>query len=121
MTKRQNKRAGGRAARLVLRAAPLADDIRPIRAGMTGGRYRPLTDQDIQRIHEAAPALFEDGVENLLLVLEVVVDEAVRDARIAGDVGDARAVIAQTREDANRGVENQRPLVGAHALAVLLG
>ena len=48
------RRAGGRAARVALRAAPLADDIRPIRAGMSGGQYRPLTDEGVQRIHEAA-------------------------------------------------------------------
>ncbi len=31
------KRAGGRANRVALRAAPLADDVRPVRGGMAGG------------------------------------------------------------------------------------
>ena len=31
---RKSRRAGGRAARQALRAAPLADDIRPVRPGM---------------------------------------------------------------------------------------
>ena len=32
--------SGSRAARHALRAAPLAEDIRPIRPGLTGGQYR---------------------------------------------------------------------------------
>ena len=49
-----SRRSGGRAARVALRAAPLAEDIRPIRPGMKGGRYRPLDDAAVLRIHEAA-------------------------------------------------------------------
>ena len=36
------RRAGGRAARVALREAPLAEDSRAIRPGMSGGSYRPL-------------------------------------------------------------------------------
>lgn len=50
----KSRRAGGRAARVALRAAPLAEDIRPIRAGMEGGLYKPLSDAEVQRIHHAA-------------------------------------------------------------------
>ena len=50
----RSRRAGGRAARVALRAAPLAEDIRPVRAGMEGGLYKPLSDADVQRIHRAA-------------------------------------------------------------------
>ncbi len=48
------RRSGGRAARRAARAAPLSQDIRPIRAGMEGGQYKPLTDRDMMRIHETA-------------------------------------------------------------------
>ncbi len=48
------RRAGGREARRALRAAPLADSLRPIRAGLSGGQYRPLTDAGMARIHQAA-------------------------------------------------------------------
>ncbi|RMD92176.1 MAG: methyltransferase [Alphaproteobacteria bacterium] len=51
---RRGRRAGGRAARVAARAAPLAEEIRPIRPGMEGGRYRPLSETDVARIHEAA-------------------------------------------------------------------
>jgi len=48
------RRSGGREARVALRAAPLADDVRPVRAGMSGGQYRPLTEAGMQQIHAAA-------------------------------------------------------------------
>lgn len=54
MAKRPTRRAGGRSARVALRAAPLTEDIRPIRAGMEGGTYKPLTEPQVQRIHHAA-------------------------------------------------------------------
>lgn len=54
MTDLSPTRTGGRAARRAARAAPLADHLRPIRAGMEGGTYKPLSDTDMQRIHTAA-------------------------------------------------------------------
>jgi len=48
------RRAGGRASRVALRSAPLAENVRPIRAGMPGGRYRPLTDEGMAKIHASA-------------------------------------------------------------------
>ena len=51
---RRARRAGGRAARQALRAAPLSEDIRPVRPGMDGGLYRPLSEADVLRIHHAA-------------------------------------------------------------------
>ncbi|UWQ12003.1 trimethylamine methyltransferase family protein [Aliiroseovarius crassostreae] len=48
------RRSGGRAARKALRAAPLTDAIRPVRPGMEGGTYQPLSDADVLRIHNAA-------------------------------------------------------------------
>ncbi|MGJ5618751.1 trimethylamine methyltransferase family protein [Sulfitobacter sp. MF3-043] len=54
MTDQSPARTGGRAARRAARAAPLADHLRPIRAGMNGGTYKPLTEEGMQRIHTAA-------------------------------------------------------------------
>jgi trimethylamine--corrinoid protein Co-methyltransferase len=53
-TTKSGRRSGGRAARQALRAAPLAEDIRPIRAGMPGGTLNPLSEAGVQRIHQAA-------------------------------------------------------------------
>ena len=50
----KKSRSGGRAARVALRNAPLAEDKRPVWAGMPGGLYRPLTDAQMTRIHAAA-------------------------------------------------------------------
>ncbi|MCI2398730.1 trimethylamine methyltransferase family protein [Aliiroseovarius subalbicans] len=54
MTAKPSRRSGGRAARAALRAAPLAHDQRPVRSGMSGGQYRPLSDAGVARIHAAA-------------------------------------------------------------------
>ena len=51
---KRGRRSGGRAARKALRSAPLAGDQRPVRAGLSGGQYRPLSDDGVQRIHAAA-------------------------------------------------------------------
>ena len=57
---RKNRRSGGREARRELRSQPLADDIRPVRPGLQGGRYKPLTDEDVLRIHRAALQVLEE-------------------------------------------------------------
>ncbi|NGQ91573.1 trimethylamine methyltransferase family protein [Rhodobacter sp. HX-7-19] len=48
------RRSGGRSARVALRAAPLADDVRPVRGGMPGGQYKPLTEAGMAKIHASA-------------------------------------------------------------------
>ncbi|MBV2358151.1 trimethylamine methyltransferase family protein [Thalassococcus sp. CAU 1522] len=59
-TEQKSRRSGGRSARVALRAAPLAEEIRPIRPGMKGGQYKPLTDAQVARIHEAALQALEE-------------------------------------------------------------
>ena len=60
-----SRRSGGRAARVALRAAPLAENIRPVRPGLSGGQYKPLTEAGVRRIHEAAlDALEQIGLAN---------------------------------------------------------
>jgi trimethylamine---corrinoid protein Co-methyltransferase len=62
---RQGRRSGGRAGRIAVRAAPLADNLRPVRAGLPGGQYKPLSDADVLRIHHAAlDALEQIGLSN---------------------------------------------------------
>lgn len=53
-------RSGGRSARVAARAAALADDLRPIRAGMPGGTYQPLAPGDPEKIHAAALTALEE-------------------------------------------------------------
>ncbi|WP_299140794.1 trimethylamine methyltransferase family protein [uncultured Tateyamaria sp.] len=54
MNDQSTSRAGGRAARRAARAAPLADHLRPIRPGLEGGLYNPLSAAEMERIHHAA-------------------------------------------------------------------
>ncbi len=59
----RNKARRGRASRMAERAAPLAEALRPVRAGLPGGQYRPLSDAGVQQIHAAAlDALEEIGL-----------------------------------------------------------
>src|SRR5208282_132567 len=52
-------RGGARAARRAARSAPLPDSLRPVRPGMPGGHYKPLSDADVLRIHHAALDVLE--------------------------------------------------------------
>ncbi len=53
-------RRNGRELRRAQRAAPLPDNLRPVRPGMAGGNYRPLTDDGIRDIHRTALRLLEE-------------------------------------------------------------
>ena len=69
----ESPRRGGREARRALRAAPLAMNERPVWPGMTGGNFKPLSDADQQRIHQAAPGLDDRTLE--IEAQESAVDE----------------------------------------------
>lgn len=56
----KSKRMGGRAAKRALRAAPTPEEERAVRPGMRGGRYLPLTESQISRIHEAVLDVLEN-------------------------------------------------------------
>ena len=55
------RRAGGRRARKALRAAPLAEAVKPVRPGQTGGQFQPLSAADVAAI-----------VDNVLRILDRV-------------------------------------------------
>ena len=48
------RRGGAREARRAARSAELPDHLKPVRPGMSGGRYKPLSDADVLKIHHAA-------------------------------------------------------------------
>ncbi|MDH3689527.1 MAG: trimethylamine methyltransferase family protein [Gammaproteobacteria bacterium] len=54
------RRMGGRAARRALRAAPIPEEEKAVRPGMQGGRYKPLSDDDVNRIHHAVLDVLEN-------------------------------------------------------------
>ncbi|MEL7344037.1 MAG: trimethylamine methyltransferase family protein [Pseudomonadota bacterium] len=102
---RPARRAGGRAARVALRAAPLAEDLRPVRAGLEGGTYKALSDFDVQRIHEAALQALE--VIGLADAPPSGVDVMTRAGAILGDDGRLRyprALVEDMLAKAARGI-----------------
>ena len=54
------RRSGGRASRIAARQAPLEADVRPVRPGLPGGRFAPLTETNMQQVYDAALALLSD-------------------------------------------------------------
>ncbi len=53
-------RRSGRELRRSQRTGPTPDSLRPISPGMPGGRYLPLTEEDIQKIHRTALRLLAE-------------------------------------------------------------
>ena len=70
---------------------------------------------------QVAPVLAEERREHLLLGREVVVEQAVGDARLLGDVADARGVVALAREDADGRLDDEAALLLAPGLALAGG
>nr|WP_309502928.1 trimethylamine methyltransferase family protein [uncultured Roseovarius sp.] len=103
MTETISRRSGGRAARRASRAAPLIDSQRPIRPGMSGGQYKPLSQHDVERIHETALDALEQigladappsGVEHLTRVGAILGDD--------GRLRFPRALVEDTVARANK-------------------
>ena len=87
-----------------------AEDDRRDVAELVDGRLVGLLDA-LDPLEEDAPVLVEDRLEHLVLRVEVVVEEPVRDAGLLGDVADAARVEPLAREHAHGGVEELTPLV----------
>ncbi len=98
------QRAGGRKARQALRAAPLAEDVKPVRGGIEGGTYLPLTQEDCKRIHETAlDALETIGIAD---APQSGVDAMVASGAVQGDDGRVRiprALVEDMVSKAGRG------------------
>ncbi len=56
----RSRRAGGRQARRELRAAPLAEDKRPVKPGLMGGQYKPLDDSAVHAISDTVFQILEE-------------------------------------------------------------
>ena len=100
-----SRRSGGRSARRAVRSAPLEQSKRPIRPGMSGGTYSPLSDSDVEKIHEAALQALEtigladappSGVEILTKAGALLGDD--------GRIRFPRALVEDALAKANRSV-----------------
>jgi trimethylamine--corrinoid protein Co-methyltransferase len=105
MNQQTKTRSGGRAARRASRAAPLADHLRPIRAGMSGGTYNPMSPADLDRIHATAlDALEQIGLAD---APPSGVEHLTRAGAILGDDGRIRfprALVEDAIARANRSI-----------------
>ena len=105
MTTQTSRRTGGRTARRSARAAPLPDHLKPVRAGMKGGTFSPLSKSGMDRIHQAALDALETiglsqapqtGVEYLTAAGAKLGDD--------GRIRFPRALVEDTIARANRSV-----------------
>ncbi|HSG96067.1 MAG TPA: trimethylamine methyltransferase family protein, partial [Afifellaceae bacterium] len=101
----QGRRRGGRQARKALRAAPLADDIKPVRGGLASGRYLPLTQADIARIHAAVLDVLE--TIGLAQAIPSCVEACTARGAVIGEDGRLRfprALVEEVIASAARGI-----------------
>src|SRR5690606_28084702 len=86
-----------------MRSAPLGDDLRPVRPGLEGGRYKPLADSDVSRIHQAVLTLLESvGFAN---AIPSCIEALTRGGAKLGDDGRIRfprALVEDTIRNAAR-------------------
>ncbi|EEE39194.1 trimethylamine methyltransferase family protein [Rhodobacteraceae bacterium KLH11] len=102
---RTSSRSGGRAARRAARAAALPDHLRPVRPGMEGGQYTPLSSTDVEKIHRAALKALE--TIGLADAPDSGIDYLVQAGCSLGDDGRLRfppALVEDTLAKANREV-----------------
>jgi len=66
-TPRRAGRSGGRAARTAARSAPLSEALRPIRPGMQGGTYNPLSQLDMEKLMKRPSPLLKKLASPTLL------------------------------------------------------
>jgi len=105
MTQKTQSRAGGRSARRAARAAPLAEHLRPIRPGLEGGRFAPMTAAELDQIHNAALTALE--TIGLIDAPESGVDYLTRAGAVLGDDGRIRfprALVEDAIASANRSI-----------------
>ena len=57
---KKNRRSGGRSARKLMRASPLPDNMKPVGPGMIGGKYQPLSSDDVIAVEETIYQLLEE-------------------------------------------------------------
>ena len=75
----------------------------------------------VDPLDEHSPVLSEDRLEHFVLGREVVVEQAVGDAGLLGDVADTRRVEALVREHADGRVEDQTTLLFGTGCALAQG
>ena len=55
-----SRRRGGHKSKVAMRSAPLAEDIKPVHPGESGGQYKPLSDEDVAAVLENSFRILEE-------------------------------------------------------------
>ncbi len=55
-----SRRRGGHKSKVAMRSAPLAEDIKPVHPGESGGQYKPLSDEDVVAVLENSFRILEE-------------------------------------------------------------
>ena len=55
-----SKRSGGRSARIAKRSSPPPAESRPVKAGLSGGSFKPLSVVQMEKIFDSALELLEE-------------------------------------------------------------
>jgi len=100
-----SRRRGGRAARKALHEAPTPEEERAVHPGMSGGRFKPLTNADIQLIHNAVLDVLERiGLANAIPTCVELVTNAGGSYSDDGRLLFPRALIEDTIANAARDI-----------------
>ncbi len=86
-----------------MRAAPLGQDINPVRPGLEGGRYQPLDRNDMDQIHEAVLTILETvGFANAIPSCIAALTRAGAQYGADGRIRFPRALVLETIAKAAR-------------------
>ena len=111
------RRGGGRAGRIAARKAPLEADERPVRPGLSGGRFAPLNESDMQQVFDTALVLLaEVGMGSPIEEFSEVVIGAGGHVDLAGRLRFPRAAVERAIETAAKewiwhGFDDDRSIV----------
>ena len=98
-----SRRRGGRAARRELRSAPIPAAEMPVWPGLEGGRYKPLSEAQVVRVHEAALEVLESvGLADAIPSCVEMVTNAGGSVSQAGRLLFPRALVEDTVAKAGR-------------------
>ena len=78
----------GREAKKALRSAPISDDKNPLKPGLTGGYYKPLSDSDVKKLYDLSLSALEEV--GIALAPKSGIDYMTKGGAILGDDGRLR-------------------------------
>ena len=114
------RRSGGRKARVALRSAPLAEDIKPVHRGETGGQYKPLDDAGMDQIETRAVAMLADARHSFDLATLALLGGANVEA-VAEDIRQTDSRINQAEQDLRSELVVHVSVQGAADIGLVMG